>query len=160
MSDLVVLSAICLGSCGTEVKERQMTPFNSRETSVIMANQYEGVVATNIQYLIFEFPDGVRGGFGAIWGDSPPSPINSSGDLPLLRRCGAVEPKFKSVWSHSTHIVTRSIEKDFAVVACFKRNTSSHFNVGIGSDSSLRSSSLDSVRFKSLENNPKRKQIR
>jgi hypothetical protein len=113
------------------------------------------------RYLIFEFPDGVRGGFGRIWGDLPPG--SGAKIVSVWKICKAVDPTFMSVWSHSGHVVTVSTRNDFTIVECIKRNTSNHFNVWIGSDPTLRSlaaTAKDSSQFKSLENNPNRERLR
>jgi hypothetical protein len=48
--------------------------------------------------------------------------------------CGAVTPRVDNSWSHYTYVLSRSTAANRDVVECFKRNSSDHFNVGLGVD--------------------------
>ncbi|QZD88780.1 hypothetical protein K3148_07865 [Qipengyuania aurantiaca] len=93
-------------------------------------------------YLVFEFPDGVRGGSGKIQGVGD-WPIRSAYSTPLtaeywrdfasiFTNCGAQNPWFEPNWSHRTFVVVDGSPRNAEVVECVRKSLSLHFNVGAG----------------------------
>lgn len=158
MRSLFFLAVSALISCAPSNQENNSSIDNENKDMTIDAVMED--TRGTCKYLIFEFPDGVRGGFGRIWGELDVSSGLGEDLTQTLEKCGAVNPRFLSVWSHSNHVVTQSTTRDRAVVQCFIRATSTHFNVGIGTDPSLQNSKIDNSRFGDLENNPDRKRLR
>ena len=154
----VILLIACLASCAPSNQKENASRHTQLDRSIEdTARQSENKVP---QFLIFEFPDGVRGGIGRFLGTADLSSGMTENATELLRNCGAVNPQTLNVWSHQTHVATQSTENDRVVIQCFLRATSRHFNVGIASDPTLRTSQLDSSRFEDLQNNLDRKRFR
>ena len=93
-------------------------------------------------YLVFEFPDGVRGGFGKIQGVGE-WPTRNGYPLPLpadywrdfasiFTNCGAQNPWFEPNWSHRTLVVVDSSPRNAEVVECVRQSLNLHFNTGAG----------------------------
>lgn len=89
-------------------------------------------IAPGAQVLVFEFPDGSRGGTGRIQGQGQPSgDYSNEMVLAQLRECGAIEPRFVELHLHAAHVVSRATSRDREIVACFKRTTFDDFNVSL-----------------------------
>ncbi|WP_435417679.1 hypothetical protein WAB17_12520 [Parerythrobacter aurantius] len=154
---LSIIAACALLSCSQS--EDENGPAIKRGSDEIADTTSKQKMSDSTRYLIFEFPDGVRGGVGRFRGEASESSGPRREVTALLESCGAVEPQFLAVWSHSTHVVTHSTQNDRAVVECFLKATSRHFNVGTGNDPSLHTSKIDRSDFEDLENNPDRKRL-
>ena len=78
--------------------------------------------------LVFEFPDGVRGGIGKVSG------LGSShgNDTFALRRCGFNRSQRFDRVTHRIFVYGPASSRDQQIVKCFKMATRSHFNVGYG----------------------------
>ena len=92
--------------------------------------------------LIFDFPDGVRGGHGKIKGERkrPAHPSIGAtiipGDIYLntIRECGGKNVRIpESQWTHHFYILADSTSKDRSVVACFRKRIWGNFSVFVGS---------------------------
>ena len=94
------------------------------------------------EYLVFEFPDGVRGGYGRIQGVGE-WPTRGGYSLPLtadywrdfaniFKNCGAQNPWFEPNWSHRTLVVVDSSPRNAEVVECVRQSLNLHFNTGAG----------------------------
>ena len=81
--------------------------------------------------LVFEFPDGVRGGYGNIQGTgSRPDLAGPHFLLEQIRKCGATDARYSDVEiSHRRLILASSTERDPEIVLCVKRSVPSHFSV-------------------------------
>ena len=81
--------------------------------------------------LVFEFPDGVRGGYGHIQGTgSRPDLAGTHFLLEQIRKCGATDARYSDVEiSHRQLILGSSTERDSEIVLCVKRSVPNHFSV-------------------------------
>ena len=90
--------------------------------------------------LVFEFPDGVRGGSGQIRGIGKLSAegMRKHGNgflgVELLRRCGAKNARYPEYQvTHRWYMIAKSTKKDRDIVACVMKNTPFRFSVWVGS---------------------------
>ncbi|KTE07093.1 hypothetical protein [Sphingopyxis sp. H115] len=101
-----------------------------------------GGTALSSPTLVFEFPDGVRGGYGKIQGTapmpdvlSPDFKLEQSGpdfSLEQIRKCGAPDARYSDVErSHGQIIVAASTDHDREIVKCVKRSVPFHFSVSV-----------------------------
>ena len=81
--------------------------------------------------LIFEFPDGARGGIGKIDGLGLFVPGQDWNPTERLKRCGLKQPKIY-LPTHKFYVYGLSTPKDMEIVRCFQRLTYNHFTVGRG----------------------------
>ena len=81
--------------------------------------------------LVFEFPDGVRGGYGNIQGTgSRPDFAGPHFLLEQIRKCGATDARYSDVEiSHRRLILASSTARDPEIVSCVTRSVPSHFSV-------------------------------
>ena len=103
------------------------------------------------EYLVFEFPDGSRGGTGRIRGIGDwPAPFAYTPPLSMkfwrdfaaiFTNCGAKNPWFER-WSHSLLVVIESSSRNDAVVECVRQKLNKHFNVGAGTADADEASSI------------------
>jgi hypothetical protein len=103
--------------------------------------------------LIFEFPDGERGGVGKVSGSGP---LVGSDPLPLLQQCGLHRPQPFSKVTHRYFVYGRASGRDQKIVTCFMKATSQPFNVGYGKigESIAIPMILDAKPFEKYSRNP------
>jgi hypothetical protein len=93
-----------------------------------------------INLLVFEFPDGARGGNGKIKGLGKQSAEDLPGSSPkslyleIIRRCGAKDARDSDYQvTHRSLVVAKITKKDRDIVACVMKNSPFRFSVWVGS---------------------------
>ncbi len=78
--------------------------------------------------LLFDFPDGVRGGMGRIRGIAQSGPTTDRA-VEVIVACGGLEPRTPLPPSHHFIVTVRSGSNDLEIVRCVQRSTNWHFSV-------------------------------
>jgi hypothetical protein len=94
------------------------------------------------QALVFDFPDGTRGGHGKIegtgrWKGKAVNGMRLTPDsfyIDPIKKCGAKNVRFPTErWSHHRYVLADSTSKDRIVVACVIKRLPRDFSVSVGS---------------------------
>ncbi len=142
---LYILTACSQSESDDEILIATKYEEDSEPTAMTTPNElaYDG------PYLVFEFPDGVRGGFGKFVGANY-GELEGSKD----GNCGEIAPVVLNHITHRTFVVTKSSSRDKDVVKCVLRTSTRHFNVYHADDRSKLFPHGNEEPFRNLMNNP------
>ena len=130
---LCFISSACgLPNQGSEPLESE-APKSDEKTPVAQDQDIELVGdaeprAESRQLLLFEFPDGVRGGFGKIRGRAQATETEVS-LVELVENCGGLSVHEPPAPTHRSYIAGMVATEPLQVVRCVQEATSRHFNV-------------------------------
>jgi hypothetical protein len=121
-----IFAVILLAACGK-------SPITAGQ---LAKTDQQSVMEAEAVMLVFEFPDGARGGHGKIQGTAPPQIDNVTSDYLLnqIRMCGALNVRENGIGdiiitsSHRYWIYSDSTPNDMAVVRCVQKSISRHFS--------------------------------
>ena len=164
---MIAGSSGCSPVEGSDAAESQTRPAQAAPSA---ADSRERI---GMDWLVLDFPDGVRGGRGAIQGvgsrprlPHDPSPPFFTGHDPSaldwllqqVRDCGAVEPRVGGHLSHSFFVVSRSTDRDREVVRCLIQAIPHHFDAGLAEGDDIQTLlQMDRSPFREFESNPPRR---
>jgi hypothetical protein len=147
-----MMGIVTLVACSADESEEAVAVHDN---VLIGRDPSSSTVATEVTYqgpyLVFEFPDGNRGGFGRFVGAN-----YGTKERRKTKDCGLINPVGMTHWSHSSHLVTRSTSQDREIVDCLLRTSGRHFNIYYTDDASLRDLRRGEMPFQELMNNPDR----
>ena len=120
------------------------------------AEQKPTAPPAELELLVIELPDGVRGGRGRIEGRGA-FPSNNGKPyvlylLSIARECGASFPMLSTNASHYAHIISYSTSRNREVVSCLQSKMPTHFNAGVAKpDARFGFTSLNTAPFREFE---------
>ena len=138
-----IFTVILLAACGK-------SPITAGQLA--KPEQQQSVTEAETAMLVFEFPDGARGGHGKIQGTAPQIDIVPSDYiLNQIRKCGAVNARENITGelvitsSHRYFVFSDSTPDDKGIVRCVQKSVSRHFSAYVASTTGRSDESFEDL---------------